>query len=138
MSAGNEAAEAFENTGLGEAIVTQLTKIVDTLNFNNQSATTVEAFAQQLNLREPTLILGVDATRRRALLRANTTDVYVGRYSELTSSRADNIQGYLVSSQAGDEIKNIDVMYAIYNPTGTPATSPVYIHVLVERETNRA
>lgn len=131
MSAGNDAALTLvnaidaiqKNTGA-------LQQVIEKFNLLPQSAKSYETFTLQLSVRQPTILLSMDSARTRALIRANTDDVFVGKLSTLASSGA---QGYPLPTQAGDEFKNMDELYVVYNPSGTPSSDPVLVAVMVER-----
>lgn len=76
----------------------------------------------------PAIVLGSDITRVRALIRANTPDVMIGSLSTLQAGA-----GYPLPTASGDELKTQDEVYAIYVPSGAPATSP-RVELWVERK----
>lgn len=76
----------------------------------------------------PAIVLGSDATRVRALIRANTSDVMIGSLSTLQAGL-----GYTLPTASGDELRTQDEVYAIYVPSGAPATSP-RVELWVERK----
>lgn len=139
MTQGNLAAVAFDESPTGEeALVHAINTLVEKLDLQTQSATGYETFTQQLPVRVPVLLMGVDMSRRRALIRTNTDDVFVGKFSELANSTATNPLGYPLPQAAGDEFKNTDELYVVYNPGGTPSTELVLVSVLIERNAARA
>lgn len=131
MTSGSDAANSFTEAVNALTESTAATRaLIAKFNLTPQSAKTYETFTLTLSEGQPTILLSMDSSRTRALIRANTADVFVGRLSVLSSAGA---QGYPLPTVAGDEFKNMDELYVIYNPSGAPSTDPVTVAVLVER-----
>lgn len=131
MSQGNDAALSLTNAiDAIQKNTGALQDVIEKFNLLPQSAKTYETFVLSLSLRQPTILLSMDSSRTRALIRANVADVFVGKLSTLASQGA---QGYPLPTGHGDEFKNMDELYVIYNPQSTPSTAPVLVAVLVER-----
>lgn len=99
-----------------------------------RSADTYEAFTLRISVdTAPVALLGLDKLRVRALIRANVTDVFVGRQEVLASYSGFQPVGYILPTQSGDEFKNIDELYVAYRPNPNIPGAEAFISVLVER-----
>lgn len=80
-----------------------------------ESAPTFEVVSRAVTPGVPTVLIGADRTRVRALMRATVDEIYIGSLGQLQTGF-----GYPLPVQAGDEIKTTDDVYVLYAPTGTP------------------
>lgn len=74
---------------------------------------------------QPSLLLGRDLSRTRALIRSSRDDVFIGTFSQLSSGL-----GYPLPRASGDEFKSTDDIYAVCTtdtPTGVAARVAVWV-----------
>lgn len=99
-------------------------------SFPNAASPVYEAFTIEFAASpEPILIAGLDRSRKRMLLRASTTDVFVGNRSQLAGGF-----GYVLPTQAGDEFRSTDELYVRYIPETPDPTTIVRVSIWIEKE----
>lgn len=100
----------FQDQGnvIAQAVVEAAQKLVP-----SQGASEYGSRVIGLTPGQPLQILGYDRQRVRALIRASTTDVFIGTMSDLQSGF-----GYPIATGSGDEVKTIEEVFVRYNPSG--------------------
>lgn len=116
----------FLRSGLAPAVAEGVKNAVREIT-PPRSANEFQTHNFALNPGAPVVLLGYDRARTRALVRATKADVYIGTLQQLSGGL-----GYLVPTAAGDEIKTIEEVYALYSPSGSVDTD-VRITVWLER-----
>jgi hypothetical protein len=88
-----------------------------------QSSLSAAGFARGIAPNVPVLLMAADQSRTRMLLRASVPDIFIGTMSELQSG-----SGYQLPTQAGDEVKTVSDVYAVYTPSAAPdATARIFV-----------
>lgn len=99
---------ADQGNVIAQAVAQGVQKVVGA-----QSASEYGTRVIALTPGQPLQILGYDRQRVRAMIRASTTDVFIGSMSDLQSGF-----GYPLATGSGDEVKTIEEVFVRYNPSG--------------------
>lgn len=118
-NAATDSLEAFKRI-----LATTVREVVNPYAATHSTGRTITINSASL---DPVELLPIDLTRSRALVRANTTDVFIGTRDQISGGGL----GMVLPTGSGMELKTTDPVYVVYN-SNTPVTTPVMVSVWVE------